>query len=237
MPSVAVRNNNPGNLMPGGRIIWPGQIGQDASGYAIFNSYDAGVAAADANLQSYGNQGIDTPYAIAHRWSTTDQQAYTDNMASALGVSANTPLDLTNPTVRNSVLQDIFHQEDSSYVPANPFASAWTDIQAAAQSGNPIDIALSIFPAITKAATNVVGSAAYGAQVQAAQIGTAVNQVKNFDLGQTITNAANGAVKSYAVPVAIGAGALLLVMFSAWGLVKDTPVGQVAKTASKAAFV
>jgi hypothetical protein len=69
-----IRNNNPGNIKYGDFAKRMGATGSDSGGFAIFSTASDGIAAIAANLASYGRKGFDTPSAIAHRWSTTDQE-------------------------------------------------------------------------------------------------------------------------------------------------------------------
>lgn len=228
--SRAVRDNNPGNLMTGGRIIYAGQTGEDSDGYATFATWDAGVRAADLNLQSYAKRGVDTPSEIAHTWSTTDQDAYTTNLANALGVTPNTPLNLTDPNVRNTVLGAIFHQEDSQYnASSTPLSSMWSDIQSAAATGNPLTLPFAIGGVLAK----TIGPITSGAVNNIAGPGTTIGNALHFDLGSWLQNQATGAAKQYLLPIAVGLGAILLIMISAWGLVKDSPVGGAIKTSAR----
>ena len=228
--SRAVRDNNPGNLMTGGQIIYAGQLGQDSDGYATFATWDAGARAADLNLQTYAKRGWVTPASIATHWSTTDQAAYTTNLANALGVTPNTPLDLSSPQVRSSVLGAIFHQEDSQYNSSSPLSNIWNDIQDAANSGNPLTFPWGVTGIIGKNIGNVVNGAA-GA------VSDTASNVLHFDLGSWLQQQASGAAKQYLLPLAVGIGAILLIMISAWGLVKDSPVGNTIKTGAKMAVI
>jgi hypothetical protein len=103
------RNNNPGNVRAlGGGQMWRGQTGTDDGGYAIFGDLASGQRAADRNLQSYGRRGVNTISGIISRWApkadrnNTDQ--YIANVSRSLGIPANQPLDLTDPTVRQKLL-------------------------------------------------------------------------------------------------------------------------------------
>lgn len=236
MATRAVRNNNPGNLVLGNRIVYPGQIGNDSNGFAIFNSWDAGVAAASANLESYANRGWDTPYEIAHNWSKTDQDAYTANLANALGVTANTPVNLHDAATRNKALNAIFTQEDNNYkATTNPLTQSWEDIMKAAETGNPITAAFSVTKAVFDGAHGVMnGAFEAGAQAGASAAGSVSNAL-NFDIGTWIEDQLGGAAKDYIIPLALGTGALLLILASSWGLVKDTSAGQTIKAGTKAA--
>lgn len=96
-----LRNNNPGNIEDGAFAkSQPGYKGSDGR-FAIFETADAGQAAQAALLQSYGSRGINTISAAVNRWAPksdgNDSTAYANYVASRLGVSADTPIDLTNP--------------------------------------------------------------------------------------------------------------------------------------------
>jgi hypothetical protein len=96
-----LRNNNPGNIEDGAFAkSQPGYKGSDGR-FAIFDSAEAGQGAQAALLQSYGSRGINTISAAVNRWAPksdgNDSTAYADYVAKRLGVSADTPIDLTNP--------------------------------------------------------------------------------------------------------------------------------------------
>ena len=114
-----IRNNNPGNIKYGEFARRHGATGQDAGGFAIFPSASAGLSAINANLSSYGRQGFDTPSAIAHRWSTTDQDAYTQRLAGMFGGDANKKLNLSDPAVLNAIRNGIILQENGR----NPYSA------------------------------------------------------------------------------------------------------------------
>lgn len=231
MATRSDRNNNPGNLRPGeGKIIWNGQTGTDGEGFAVFSSREAGIRAADLNLQAYARHGYNTPWSIISHWSSTDQGAYTTAVAKGLGVGTNTAIDLNNPTVRQNLLAQIFNFEgtDNRYS-GGTLGDTWADIQKSVQSGNPLDILGSVAGAggtIANNIGNVIGDAS-------SSITDSVSGALHFDLGQWLTDQATGVAKDYLVPIAIGIGAIILIMASSWGLVKDTPVGQVVKTGAK----
>ena len=114
-----IRNNNPGNIKYGEFARRHGATGQDSAGFAIFPNAAAGLGAINANLSSYGRQGINTPSAIAHRWSTTDQDAYTQRLASLFGGDANKSLNLSDPAVLNALRNGIILQENGK----NPYSA------------------------------------------------------------------------------------------------------------------
>lgn len=114
-----IRNNNPGNIKYGEFARRHGATGQDAGGFAIFPNAAAGLGAINANLTSYARQGINTPSAIAHRWSTTDQDAYTKRLAGLFGGDANKSLNLSDPAVLNALRNGIILQENGK----NPYSA------------------------------------------------------------------------------------------------------------------
>lgn len=102
-----IRDNNPLNLQPLAQGQWSGQTGTDGR-YATFASPEAGMAAADRNLQTYASKyGISTLSGIINRWSPPSENntaAYIQTVAKDLGVDPNAKLDLSNPQVRRAVL-------------------------------------------------------------------------------------------------------------------------------------
>jgi hypothetical protein len=107
-----IRNNNPGNIKYGPFARRMGATGSDADGFAIFPSASVGLRAINENLASYGRQGVNTPSAIAHRWSTTDQDAYTQRLASMFGGDAGKSLNMADPAVLNALRNAIVLQEN-----------------------------------------------------------------------------------------------------------------------------
>jgi hypothetical protein len=114
-----IRNNNPGNIRYGDFARRHGATGQDANGFAIFPDASTGLRAINDNLTSYGRMGVNTPYSIAHRWSATDQDAYTRRLAGLFGGDPNRPLDMSDPAVLNALRNGIITQENGS----NPYAA------------------------------------------------------------------------------------------------------------------
>src|SRR5579871_2122772 len=53
-----LRNHNPGNLRYVASIPWNGQIGDDGTGYAVFDSDEHGVRALGHQLGTYANRGL-----------------------------------------------------------------------------------------------------------------------------------------------------------------------------------
>ncbi len=106
IPSLAspapLRNNNPGALMPGGKL-------------AQYPNMQAGLAALDQNLQSYGNQGVNTLSGIINKWAPPNEnntQAYINDVSSRLGIKPDQPIDLTNPAQRQALSTAIMLHEN-----------------------------------------------------------------------------------------------------------------------------
>lgn len=89
--TLAYQNNNPGNL----RYVGQAGATQGAGGFAKFPSYDAGVAALQNQIQIYAGQGLTIQQMMniyAPASDGNDPNSYANTIASALGVSADTPL-------------------------------------------------------------------------------------------------------------------------------------------------
>lgn len=67
--TVGIANNNPGNVRPINWRVWPGAIGANGHGYAIFRAPQYGIRAIRISLLAYQTKhGIRTPHGIIHRW-------------------------------------------------------------------------------------------------------------------------------------------------------------------------
>jgi len=122
-----IRNNNPGNIRYGDFARSLGAIGADSAGFAVFPRAQQGLNAISANLRSYGTKGFNTPFEIAHRWSTTDQSAYTQRLAGLFGGDPNKQLNMSDPAVISALRNGIITQENGSnpYVaPSGPYSKA-----------------------------------------------------------------------------------------------------------------
>jgi hypothetical protein len=92
---VGLRNNNPGNIRANGQ-------------YAQYPDMATGFKALDNNLVAYGNQGVNTVAGIVNKWAppsdnNPNNANYTAFVSKAVGVTPTTPIDLTNPAVRQKV--------------------------------------------------------------------------------------------------------------------------------------
>jgi hypothetical protein len=97
-----MRNNNPGALMPGGKL-------------AQYPDQQTGLQAIDNNLQSYGKQGVNTLAGVISKWAPpneNDTQAYISDVSQRLGLKPNQPIDLSQPVVRHALGSAIMLHEN-----------------------------------------------------------------------------------------------------------------------------
>lgn len=112
-----VRNNNPGNLEASSSNPWVGQTGSDGR-FAKFETPEHGIRALGRNLISYQRQGIDTVSEIINRWAppsdNNDTTAYIRAVCAQLGVTANQPLDASNPDTLQALCAAIIKHENGT---------------------------------------------------------------------------------------------------------------------------
>ncbi|EPN6932282.1 hypothetical protein ACT2YA_001945 [Klebsiella variicola] len=112
-----VRNNNPGNLEASSSNPWIGQTGSDGR-FAKFETPEHGIRALGRNLISYQRQGIDTVGEVINRWAppsdNNDTAAYIKAVCAQLGVTANQPLDASNPDTLQALCAAIIKHENGS---------------------------------------------------------------------------------------------------------------------------
>ena len=112
-----VRNNNPGNLEASSSNPWVGQTGSDGR-FAKFETPEHGIRALGRNLISYQRQGIDTVGEIINRWAppsdNNDTAAYIKAVCAQLGVTANQPLDASNPDTLQALCAAIIKHENGT---------------------------------------------------------------------------------------------------------------------------
>lgn len=112
-----VRNNNPGNLEASSSNPWVGQAGSDGR-FAKFETPEHGIRALGRNLISYQRQGIDTVGEIINRWAppsdNNDTTAYIRAVCAQLGVTANQPLDASNPDTLQALCAAIIKHENGT---------------------------------------------------------------------------------------------------------------------------
>lgn len=112
-----VRNNNPGNLEASSSNPWVGQTGSDGR-FAKFETPEHGIRALGRNLISYQRQGIDTVGEIINLWAppsdNNDTTAYIRAVCAQLGVTANQPLDASNPDTLQALCAAIIKHENGT---------------------------------------------------------------------------------------------------------------------------
>lgn len=97
-----IRNNNPGALMPGGKL-------------AQYSTPQEGLAALDNNLANYGKRGINTLSGVISTWAPpneNDTQGYIADVAQRLGMKPNQQIDLSNPYTRHALSAAIMLHEN-----------------------------------------------------------------------------------------------------------------------------
>ncbi|EAA2773547.1 hypothetical protein DNU52_13365 [Salmonella enterica subsp. diarizonae] len=155
----SIRNNNPGNLEYSKSNPWVGQNGDDGR-FAKFETPEHGIRALGRNLMSYQRQGIDTVNEIINRWApptdNNDTAAYIKAVCEQLGVSADEPLDSSNPDTLKALCAAIIQHENGS--------QPYSDQQLT--SGVSAALGLSSIPTNTKRYT---GNAAFDAASPEAQ--------------------------------------------------------------------
>lgn len=116
-----IRNNNPGNIVvpDSGKIAaWPGAVGADDAGYMQFTSSIDGVRAIVINLRLYRERhGLCTVHDIISRWTRVNdtlehRRAYINFVASRLGVTPETKLNLYNAKVLKQLTRAIVYYEN-----------------------------------------------------------------------------------------------------------------------------
>lgn len=89
------RNNNPGNLRPG-NYTWQGQTGV-ADNFVVFSDAVYGIRAIAKDLMTKYARGLDTVQKIISVYAPPSENltgAYVASVAQAIGVGANSPLNL-----------------------------------------------------------------------------------------------------------------------------------------------
>lgn len=134
-----MRNNNPGNLRAG-----QGQIGTDASGYAVFQTPEDGYNAAARQLKGYANAGLDNIASIVTKWAPTsenDTASYIKSVVQSMNrkgfdVGAYTQLDLSNGEQLKALLDSMINHEVGKGA-ENYFSGSAFDRIAEIQAKNP----------------------------------------------------------------------------------------------------
>lgn len=108
-----LRNHNPGNLRYVASIQWNGQVGDDGTGYAVFDSDEHGVRALAHQLQTYAGRGITSVAQILTTYAPNnenDTAAYIADVSGRVGVPADQPLDVYG--MLTQLVAAIIHHEN-----------------------------------------------------------------------------------------------------------------------------
>lgn len=114
-----LRNHSPGNLRYVASIPWNGQLGDDGTGYAVFDSDEHGVRALAHQLQTYERRGLTSVAQIISTFapsSENDTAAYIADVCGRVGVNPEQPLDVYGLLV--PLVSAIIHHENGF----NPFS-------------------------------------------------------------------------------------------------------------------
>ena len=110
-----VRNNNPFNIMKGGKA-WQGEVQGNDTRYATFATPEAGIRAGVKNLLTYQDKyGLNTVEGIVSRWAPATENntaAYVATVAKAAGVKPDAPLNLRDPAVLTAVTRAMIQVEN-----------------------------------------------------------------------------------------------------------------------------
>jgi hypothetical protein len=116
-----LRNNNPGNIRRSA-IPWEGKVAGTDAEFETFATPDAGIRALEKNLTTYNTKhGLSTPRELIGRWAPSNEnntENYARFVAKKLGVTPDTPLDLSNPAVMSNLRDAIIEMENGQ----NPYA-------------------------------------------------------------------------------------------------------------------
>jgi hypothetical protein len=119
-----VRNNNPGAMMPGGKL-------------AQYPDMQTGLQALDQNLASYGKQGVNTISGVISKWAPPNEnntQAYIQDVSQRLGIPPGQKIDLSNPLQRQALSTAIALHENG---PAGVFGGGGAAPQGGAPAAAP----------------------------------------------------------------------------------------------------
>lgn len=97
-PPAPIRANNPGALMPGGRM-------------AQYGTMEEGLRAVDQNLAAYGRQGVTTIEGVINKWAPGNAPGntpestrnYIAHVARVAGLKPDEPINLSDPLVRHQI--------------------------------------------------------------------------------------------------------------------------------------
>jgi hypothetical protein len=89
IPPKGLRDNNPGNLRYVASIPWQGLVGNDGTGYCVFDTAENGVRAMGHQLRTYASRGLNSVAQIISTYAPSvenNTSAYIADVAGDLGV-------------------------------------------------------------------------------------------------------------------------------------------------------
>lgn len=114
MTPRGVRNNNPGNIIKS-KIPWRGKLVGTDPRFEVFDTPENGIAALAGLLLKYKAQGINTIVGAMTKWAPpieNDTGAYVKAVAEAVGYSADTLVDFSDPSVLRAMTVAIIKHEN-----------------------------------------------------------------------------------------------------------------------------
>lgn len=121
-----IRNNNPGNIDYSGMYgQYFGATKEDGPGgrFARFATAQHGLQALAVQIKRYANAGYGTAMDIIGKWAPKGEnntKAYIESVSGAMGVSATTRLNLSDPKVMESLMNAVIKHENGR----NPYSAA-----------------------------------------------------------------------------------------------------------------
>lgn len=110
-----IRNANPGNIRHS-RTLWQGEAAQQPdTDFVTFAAPEFGIRAMAKILRTYQTNGLNTVRKIISRWAPpneNDTPAYVASVAQAVGVNADTPIDLSNDQLMAAIIKAIIRHEN-----------------------------------------------------------------------------------------------------------------------------
>lgn len=194
-----LRNNNPLNIEAGQFTqSMPGFRGSDGR-FAVFESPEQGIAAADALLMRYGMQGRNTPAKIIEKWAPAGDgnnvSAYAGSVAKALGIGPNDPIPMEDPAVRRRLIDAMSAVENGKRGP-QPLVRQGNGMPAQqglppgmqwAQGADGQRVAVPV-PGVQEAALNLEkGKAAIKGENKGTRVLPSPERVKLIDAGQRLS--------------------------------------------------
>ncbi len=118
MTARGIRNNNPLNIryVEGITSTYTGCTGKDDAGFCVFDTPQHGLEAAKRALLIYQDKhGLNTIHGIINRWappSENDTVAYINAICQAVGIDADTQIDLHSPSVLAPIMTAMIQHEN-----------------------------------------------------------------------------------------------------------------------------